>query len=92
MVFEIKRENGLIFAVDTVDIKEIGEHETGGTYIVFNDGSSLLLEQNYVAVKKFFSSFTALQFDFIPTDFSLMSKQKYRQLKEGKRCKKGKQN
>lgn len=91
MVFEIKRENSLIFAVDTVDIKEIGEHETGGTYIVFNDSSSLLLEQDYETVKSFFkSSSSSSNFDFVPSGFTLMSKQKFKQLKVGKRCKKGK--
>lgn len=82
MVFEIKRENGLIFAVDTVDIKEIGEHETGGTYIIFYDGSILLLDQDYKAVKTFFKSCSAVSdFDIVPSDFTLMSKQRYKQLK-----------
>lgn len=91
MVFEIKRENGLIFAVDTVDIKEIGEHETGGTYIVFYDGSILLLDQDYERVKNFFKFCTTVSdFHFISSDFTLMSKRKYKQLKVGKRCKKGK--
>ena len=92
MVFEIKRENGLIFAVDTVDIKEIGEHETGGAYIFFNDGSFLLLEQDYETVKSFFNSCVKTSdFDFVSSGFTLMSKQKYKQLKIGKRCIKGKQ-
>lgn len=84
MVFEIKRENGLIFAVDTVDIKEIGEHETGGAYIFFNDGSFLLLEQDYETVKSFFNSCVKTSdFDFVSSGFTLMSKQKYERIRFG---------
>lgn len=82
MVIEIKRENGLIFAVDSTDIKEIGEHETGGTYMVFVDGSSLLLEQDYKTVKNFFDNCTKrFDYKFVPTGFTLMSKYKFKQLK-----------
>ena len=89
MVFEIKRENGLIFAVDTVDIKEIGEHETGGAYIVFYDGSVLLLDQGYETVKNFFKFCTTVSdFDFISSDFTLMSKHKYKQLKSRQKVQK----
>lgn len=83
MVIEIKRESGLIFAVDSSDIKEVGEHETGGTYIVFVDGSSLLLEQDYKTVKDFFSSCTdRFNYKFVQTGFTLMSKKKFKQLKK----------
>lgn len=82
MVFEIRRENGLLFAVDTVDIKEIGEHETGSAYVLFNDNTLLLLEQDYETVKSFFKTCSASSdFDFIFSGFTLMSKQRYKELK-----------
>ena len=78
MLFEIKRASGLPFSVDTVDIKEFGEHETGGTYICMADGSSMLLEQDYAIVKRFLSKSDEV---FQP-EFTLMSKQKYKMLKK----------
>ena len=83
MVFEIQRENGLLFAVDTVDIKEIGEHETGGTYIIFSDGASVLLEQDYKTVKNSFDYCFERNPDvgFVRLGFTLMSKRRYKELK-----------
>lgn len=82
MIIEIKRESGLIFAVESADIKEIGEHETGGAYIVFVDGSSLLLEQDYKTVKEVLASTNRFDHNFVSTDFTLMSKQRYKNLKK----------
>lgn len=90
MFIEIKRENGLFFALNFSDIKEVGEHITGGTYIIFADGCSLLLEQNYQTVRSFFNTCVKrYPFDFVPTGFTLMSKVKYKKLKVGVKGVKG---
>lgn len=82
MVIELKRESGLLFAVDTVDFEEIGEHVTGGTYILFNDGTFILLDQDYKTVKDFLNSCVIrLDVGIIPSGFTLMSKQRYEELK-----------
>lgn len=78
MGIEIKRADGSIFVIDTEDITEIGEHETGGTYVCLLDGRTMLLDQDYKTVKGFLSQFG----EVLPSGFTLMSAQKFKMLKK----------
>lgn len=82
MVIEIKRPDGFVFAIDTADIKEIGEHITGGTYIEKYDGEFLLLEQDYKTVKGILRDLGCEEIFSTSAYFILMSPQKFKMLKK----------